>query len=88
MRLDTDPQQLLDTCGQEPSWLCQQVLESTHGNEFLARSADFLVAKPFQIALIVLIAFVLNRLVRRAIRASSSRCPRRMSYSGEPGPWP
>jgi small conductance mechanosensitive channel len=73
MRLVIDPQQLADTCGPDPSWLCQQVLESTNGNEFLARSADFLLAKPAQIVLILLVAVVVNRLVRRAIRAFTER---------------
>ena len=67
MRFVIDPQQLADTCGQGPSWLCQQVLESTHGNEFLARSADFLLAKPAQILLILLVAVIVNRLVRRCV---------------------
>jgi moderate conductance mechanosensitive channel len=62
-----DPELLAETCGQDPSWVCQQILESTDGNEFLARTADFLLAKPLQIVLIVLGALVINRLIRRAI---------------------
>jgi moderate conductance mechanosensitive channel len=67
-------QTLIDeTCGTDPSWVCQQMLESTDGNEFLARTADFLIAKPLQILLILLIAFIANRLVRRAIRRFADR---------------
>ncbi len=61
-----DPVLLADTCGENPSWVCQQVLDVTDGNEFLARTADFLLAKPFQIVLILVIAWILNRLLRRA----------------------
>ena len=62
-----DPDLLAETCGQDPSWVCQQILESTDGNEFLARTADFLLAKPLQIVLILLGALIVNRLLRRAI---------------------
>ena len=44
------------------------MLDATDGNEFLARTADFLLAKPLQILLILLCAWIVNRLVRRAIR--------------------
>jgi moderate conductance mechanosensitive channel len=68
-----DSQTIEDTCGTDPSWVCQQVLEETDGNEFLARTADFLIAKPAQILLIVGLAFVANRLVRRAIHRFTDR---------------
>ena len=69
-----DPDDLLaqlpldETCGAEPSWVCQQVLDATNGNESLARTADFLLARPLKIAVIVLLALVINRLLRKAIR--------------------
>ena len=62
-----DPELLAETCGTDPSWVCQQVLDASDGNEFLARTADFLLAKPLQILLILLGAWLVNRLVRRAI---------------------
>jgi small conductance mechanosensitive channel len=62
-----------DTCGDDPSWVCRQILEATDGNEFLATTADFLIAKPFQILLIVVIAYIANRLIRRAIRRFAER---------------
>lgn len=65
--------QLNDTCGAEPSWVCQQVLEWSSGNESLARSADFLLARPLKILIIVVLAVVVNRLLRRAIRGLSDR---------------
>jgi small conductance mechanosensitive channel len=64
---------LQDVCGADPSWACERVLEATDGNEFLATTVDFLVAKPLQILLILVIAFVANQLVRRAIRRFTAR---------------
>ena len=68
-----DPQTIEDACGSDPSWACQQVLEWTDGNEFLARTIDFIIAKPIQILFIVLLAFIANRLVRRAILRFTER---------------
>ena len=68
-----DPDLLTDTCGVDPSWVCQQVLDATDGNEFLARTADFLLAKPLQIALILLGVWLVNRIVRRAIARFAQR---------------
>jgi small conductance mechanosensitive channel len=62
-----------DVCGADPSWACERVLEATDGNEFLATTVDFLIEKPFQILLILVIAFVANQLVRRAIRRFAAR---------------
>jgi len=67
-----DPE-LLDTCGEDPSWVCQQVYDNTNGNDFAARTADFLLAKPFQIAVILAVAWVATRLVRRAIERLTER---------------
>ena len=60
--------QLTDTCGADPSWVCEQVLDWSGENEFLARTADFLLARPLKITLIVVLAVIVNRLLRRAIR--------------------
>ena len=54
-------------CGDNPSLVCTAVLEWTD-NDVLAKAADVFVAKPLMIAFIVAVAFVLNRLARRAIR--------------------
>ena len=62
-----DPDLLAETCGQDPSWVCQQILDATDGNEFLARTADFLLAKPLQILLILLGAWIVSRVLKRAI---------------------
>jgi moderate conductance mechanosensitive channel len=59
--------QVADACGDDPSWICREVLERTD-SEGWARTADVLVAKPGQILLIVVVAWVANHLIRRAIR--------------------
>ena len=61
------PEQLA-ACGDDPSALCRVVLDWTGGNELLATISDILVAKPLKIAVIVAVAWVVNRLARRAIR--------------------
>jgi small conductance mechanosensitive channel len=63
-----DAQSLTDTCGTDPSWVCQQVFDWTHGNDFAARGADFVFARPLQIVLIAIGAWIANRLLHRAIR--------------------
>ncbi|GAA0524092.1 mechanosensitive ion channel protein MscS [Saccharopolyspora subtropica] len=52
-------------CVQEPGW-CQTIFRWT-GNEWLASYADLLIAKPLNIVLIVIVAFLLRWLVHRTI---------------------
>ena len=59
--------QLADACGNDPTWICRQVLESTD-SEGWARAVDVVLAKPAQIALILAVAWVANHLIRRTIR--------------------
>jgi small conductance mechanosensitive channel len=58
---------LVDACGDHPHWPCDQVFRAT-SNKTLANGADFLVGTPLKIFLIVVGAFILNRVVHRAIR--------------------
>lgn len=58
--------QTLDACGEDPSGWCEWVLDWS-GNENLATAADWLFARPLKIALILAIAWVANRLMRRGI---------------------
>jgi moderate conductance mechanosensitive channel len=53
------------TCTQEPGW-CQTIFTWT-GNEWLASYADLLIAKPLNMLLIVIVAFILRWLVHRTI---------------------
>jgi moderate conductance mechanosensitive channel len=63
---------LLGACGEEPSWICRWVLENSE-SEFLATTAEFMLARPARILLIIVLAWVVNRLVRRAIRKFAAR---------------
>jgi small conductance mechanosensitive channel len=58
---------LLDACGEEPGWFCERVFEAT-GNDALAQAVDFLVARPLKVAVILIGAWLINRVIRRAIR--------------------
>jgi moderate conductance mechanosensitive channel len=72
MALLQTPEQVTDACGDDPTWICRQVLESTD-SEGWARASDVLVAKPAHILLIVVVAWVANRLLHRAIRRFTER---------------
>jgi moderate conductance mechanosensitive channel len=72
MALLQTPEQVADACGDDPTWICRQVLESTD-SEGWARASDVLVAKPAHILLIVVVAWVANRLLHRAIRRFTER---------------
>ncbi|HEY8526211.1 MAG TPA: mechanosensitive ion channel family protein [Acidimicrobiales bacterium] len=54
-------------CGAEPSWVCERVWEAT-GSRAWSETIDLLVGRPAKILLIIVVAWVANRLVRRAIR--------------------
>ncbi len=64
--------QLFEACGEEPSWICRLVIENTESTN-LAAASEFLLARPARILLIVVLAWLFNRLVRRAIRKFSAR---------------
>ncbi len=57
---------LTTACGASPSYICREVLDRTHSS-WLASTADVVFAKPLEVAEIVVIAAVINWLVRRAI---------------------
>lgn len=60
--------ELEEVCGpkEEAGAVCIGIFEST-GNQFLARTSDLFVVRPVRIALIMLIAFVAQWVLRRAI---------------------
>lgn len=61
-----------DACGADPGLVCEWVFQVT-SNGSAARFADWFVAKPLKIVLIVLVAYVVNRLVRRSIKRLVAR---------------
>ena len=68
------PEEITQACGaEEPSFICRQVLEWTNGSETWAEAADKLLHTPLMILLIIGVAFVANRLVRRAIKRLASQ---------------
>jgi small conductance mechanosensitive channel len=61
-------EEITEACGaDDPSWLCKHVLETT-GSVGWAEAADNLLATPATILLVVLVAWLANMVVRRAIR--------------------
>ena len=66
----TDP--LLEACGSGPSAVCRWMFEQTD-NSFLSIAADWVVQKPFTVLLIFIGAFIVNRLVKRAITRVAER---------------
>ena len=62
-----DPE-MLAACGEQPSWFCEATWNATH-NRVLARAADWFVTRPLLSAVVVLIAWFLNRYLRRIVGA-------------------
>jgi small-conductance mechanosensitive channel len=63
----TDPTDIQQACGDDPSLICRRVLDWTDSTGW-AEAADKLLATPLTILLIVLLAYLANLIVRRAIR--------------------
>ncbi|MCB0997490.1 MAG: mechanosensitive ion channel family protein [Acidimicrobiales bacterium] len=57
---------LTSACGDSPSSICEWVWDRTE-NESLAKLVDWAVERPLRILLILLVAFVISRLLRRAV---------------------
>ena len=63
---DTDPS-AAEACGNmERSFVCKQVYEWT-SNDSLATAADWLLDRPIRVALILLLAWVVTRVIKKAI---------------------
>ena len=63
---------LADACGPDSRLICEWIWEAT-GNETLAGLVDWLIERPLKVALILIGAVVVNRLVKRAIDRLVSR---------------
>lgn len=55
------------SCGEEPGFFCREVFNRTE-NRNLAEIADFALGKPLTILAIIIIAAIVNRIVRRAVK--------------------
>lgn len=58
--------ELVSACGSRPGLLCEWIFDQT-GSDAAARIASWLVDRPLRIALIILAAWVIKRIVNRAI---------------------
>jgi len=56
-----------EACGEDPGAACLWIYRTTD-SETIAKALDWVLAKPVKIAIILAVAFVVNRLARRAIR--------------------
>jgi moderate conductance mechanosensitive channel len=61
-----------DACGDDPSWACRQVFEWTD-NATVAGAAEWFVARPLAIAVVVVVALVASRISRWAIKRLMQR---------------
>lgn len=69
---DPTPEQIVETCGVSPSWICRRTYETT-GSDTWAHVVDWIVAKPLTIVVILIAAWVINLVLRRAIRRGVER---------------
>jgi small conductance mechanosensitive channel len=58
--------QLADACGANPGFVCEAVYNATE-SEFWAQAAEWTVERPLRLLVILVAAWLVNRLVRRAI---------------------
>jgi small-conductance mechanosensitive channel len=63
---------LADVCGEQPSWICQTIYDTT-SHEGAARFSDVLMGKVGGIVLVLVVACIVNLLVRRAINRFTAR---------------
>jgi moderate conductance mechanosensitive channel len=64
---DTDPEALRRACGENPSWICRRTLDVS-SSEATAEASDLLFGTIGHIALVIVLAWLFNLFVRRAIR--------------------
>lgn len=58
---------LTAACGADPKLVCETVFDLTGDNETAARIADWLIDRPLSILLILIIAWILTRVAKRAL---------------------
>ncbi len=65
-------QQVREACGSDPGFICKRVFDWT-GSEAWAEAAQRFLVPPLHILLILLLAFIANHMVRRAIRRLTNK---------------
>lgn len=71
---------LAEACGDDPNLLCEAVFEWTD-NDTLAKLADWFVDRPFRIILILVVAWIVTRILRRAVTRFSEQLANRQRDS-------
>lgn len=69
---DVDPARVIEACGDQPGNACRFTIEQTD-HVGAAKLVDWLTRAPLQILLVIVVAVVLNRVVRRAIKRFASQ---------------
>ena len=69
---DTTPERLTRACSAEPSNACRFVMEHTD-NLALGKLVDWIADVPLKILWVLFVAWLVNRIVRRAIRRFGER---------------
>lgn len=69
---DTTEAGLTEACGDRPSWFCEATWNAT-GNELLSRAVDWFVTRPLTALVILVVALLLNRWLRKAVTALVTR---------------
>ena len=62
------PVSVADSCGTDPSFLCERLYDLTDGDENLTEILDWLLGRPLAILLIIAVAWILTVIARRYIR--------------------
>ncbi len=62
------PSSVTDSCGADPSFLCERLYDLTGGDETLTELLDWLFGRPLSILFVVIISWVLTIIARRYVR--------------------
>jgi small conductance mechanosensitive channel len=76
--------ELLETCGAEPSTICRWTLDVTN-SAGVAEVTDFVSGAPLRILFVLVAGFVLNRILRRLLEGFAARLADREDQTETPG---
>jgi small-conductance mechanosensitive channel len=62
------PSSVTDSCGADPSFVCERLYDLTDGDESLTELLDWLLGRPLSILFILFISWVLSIVARRYVR--------------------
>ena len=58
--------ELSDACGDDPGFICEWIWDNTE-NEKLSEIISWIIERPLKVVVILFVAMIVNRLLRRAI---------------------